>query len=577
MIHDDPTINEIISKAGTLRRKAAQKSLLNFARLYLSDHLRFPPSKAHLEIYDLLFEMLKNRGKKVAIAAPRDFGKSTMITLIYILYCICYAEERFVVIISNTASQAMKILENVKKELTENTRLKEDFPEICEVDQKPKPPRWTRMDIITRNNVEVLALGSEQQIRGRRHGSHRPTLVIADDLEDAENTFSEETNEKRKEWFSKSVLKVGSEGTNFLIIGNLHHPRSMLAEYVAPGLNISWTKRTYKALVTDPTNSALWEKWKNIYQGKERFNGSSGLEAGREFYKANEAAMDEGAELIWPERWSLIDLMESKENDEISFISEMQNSPMDISSMTFKPEEFHYWDKRYPYPEDLLRDLGVDAEFYGACDPSLGRDTAKGDYSAIIVLARKKRNGLLRDKGNEPLYVLEADIGLRVPNKIIEDILYYQRRYGFVKFGIETNQFQELFAANLENEARLQGDYLPLERINNKTNKIIRIQSIQPWIKNGTIRFCSLHRQLLDECRYFPKGRHDDGLDALEMAVRVAGIGSLGNYDDPEIFMAANDIPFAKKGRHKVTGILHPGTGEIIHGDYMDWVTGDYK
>jgi predicted phage terminase large subunit-like protein len=564
MKHDDSMINEFINKAGTLRRKAAQKSLLNFARLYLSDHLRFPPSKAHLEIYDLLFEMLKNRGKKVAIAAPRDFGKSTMITLIYILYCICYAEERFVVIISNTASQAMKILENVKKELTENTRLNEDFPEICEVDQKPKPPRWTRMDIITRNNVEVLALGSEQQIRGRRHGSHRPTLVIADDLEDAENTFSEETNEKRKEWFSKSVLKVGSEGTNFLIIGNLHHPRSMLAEYVAPDLNITWTKRTYKALVTNPTNLALWEKWKNVYQGKEKFNGFSGLEGGREFYKANKVAMDEGAELIWPERWSLINLMESKENDEISFMSEMQNSPMDISSMTFKPEEFRYWDKRYSYPENLLSDLGKNAEFYGACDPSLGRDMAKGDYSAIIVLARDKRNGLL--------YIVEADIGSRAPDKIIEDILAYHSRYRFVRFGFETNQFQEFLAASLENEARLNGLYFWVEKINNKTNKIVRIQSLQPWVKNGTIWFCSLHRQLLDECRYFPKGRHDDGLDALEMAVRVAGIGFSGNYDDPELFMAANNIPSVNKGRGRVTGIQNPGTGEIMYEDWMDWV-----
>ena len=88
---------------------------------------------------------------------------------------------------------------------------------------------------------------------------------------------------------------------------------------------------------------------------------------------------------------------------------------------------------------------------------------AKGDYSAIIVLARDKRNGLL--------YILEADIGLRVPDKIIEDILNYQRRYGFVKFGFETNQFQELLAANLENEARLQGLYLWVERINNKSQQ----------------------------------------------------------------------------------------------------------
>jgi len=93
-----------------------------------------------------------------------------MITLIYLIYSICYAKERFIVIISHTASQAQKTLENIRKELTENEKLREDFPEIFESDGRPKPPRWTQDDIVTRNNIEILALGYNQKIRGRRHG-----------------------------------------------------------------------------------------------------------------------------------------------------------------------------------------------------------------------------------------------------------------------------------------------------------------------------------------------------------------------------------------------------------------------
>lgn len=105
------------------------------------------------------------------------------------------------------------------------------------------------------------------------------------------------------------------------------------------------------------------------------------------------------------------------EENEYSFRSEMQNSSLDISSMVFKVDEFHYWDERYSRVEDLLRDLGPNAEFYGACDPSLGADPLRGDYSAIIVLARGKRDELL--------YIIVADIERRSPDKIVEDILAY--------------------------------------------------------------------------------------------------------------------------------------------------------
>ena len=234
--------NNIASELSRLRREEGSKSLLAFAKLYMKHHMEFDPSAAHLEIYHILDAATKERGKKIAVAAPRDFGKSTMITLIDVVYSICYSKEKFIVIISNTASQANQILDNIKKELTENTLLKLDFPEVFESSGKFKLLRWRQSDIITRNKILVLALGSGQQIRGRRFGVARPTLVVADDLEDSENTFGIESRDKMKDWYEKSVLKVGSEDTNYIFIGNLYHPYSLLSEYVCPDKYPTWIK-----------------------------------------------------------------------------------------------------------------------------------------------------------------------------------------------------------------------------------------------------------------------------------------------------------------------------------------------
>ncbi|MCB9854665.1 MAG: phage terminase large subunit [Phycisphaerales bacterium] len=68
------------------------------------------------------------------------------------------------------------------------------------------------------------------------------------------------------------------------------------------------------------------------------------------------------------------------------------------------------------------------------------------------------------------------------------------------------------------------GPYLPVEPIVHTTDKIGRIQSLQPLVRSGTLKFSRRHTQLLEQLRLFPKAKHDDGPDALEMAVATARI-----------------------------------------------------
>ncbi|MCA9566005.1 MAG: hypothetical protein KC561_21055, partial [Myxococcales bacterium] len=53
-------------------------------------------------------------------------------------------------------------------------------------------------------------------------------------------------------------------------------------------------------------------------------------------------------------------------------------------------------------------------------------------------------------------------------------------------------------------------------------NKKARIQSLEPWVASGRLRFSRRHAVLLEQLRQFPLGAHDDGPDALEMAVSMA-------------------------------------------------------
>ncbi len=105
---------------------------------------------------------------------------------------------------------------------------------------------------------------------------------------------------------------------------------------------------------------------------------------------------------------------------------------------------------------------------------------------------------------------------------IIESVLTYQRLRRYTKFAFESNQFQSLLADELTRRSNAEGLYLPVESVQHSSDKLARIQSLQPLVRSGTLQFSRRHAVLLEQMRLFPKAAHDDGPDALEMAVAAA-------------------------------------------------------
>jgi predicted phage terminase large subunit-like protein len=128
---------------------------------------------------------------------------------------------------------------------------------------------------------------------------------------------------------------------------------------------------------------------------------------------------------------------------------------------------------------------------------------------------------LLHHKSTGHIYVLDADITKRKPLETINIIMEFHRIRKYKKFGIETNQFQNFLASELKRISTKECVYVPVEGITHSSDKLGRIQSLEPMISTGTLRFSHKHGILLDQFRQFPKAAHDDGPDALEMAVSL--------------------------------------------------------
>lgn len=146
-------------------------------------------------------------------------------------------------------------------------------------------------------------------------------------------------------------------------------------------------------------------------------------------------------------------------------------------------------------------------------DPSKGKNAKRGDYSASVFV------GFYDGKA----YV-DARIERCPVSKAVENTLDLAFRYGARHVGYEANNFQELIGGIFDERLsgnRLHGiSILPLV---NTASKEGRIQSLDPFLRNDEIRFVdNPHTRLLvNQLREFPMAAHDDGPDALEMAVRL--------------------------------------------------------
>jgi len=497
-----------------MRINVGEKSVKAFAELFFPHYLSKKSCSFHKDLYRMLGEMSEKRGERLAIAAPRGSAKSSIVSLIYVLWCIFYKKESYILLLSDTRDQAEDFLSHIKDELETNEKLIESFPEICEAGQKPMPPRWTRSEIVTRNGVKITVLGSGQKIRGRRSREIRPSLIILDDIENDENTQSEESRQKLFSWFSKAVLKAGETRTNVIAIGTIQHYDSLLAKLTGENTMPGWNKRIYKAVISWAARQDLWQKWAVIFNNRESYLGKTGKEAAHTYFLDSKQDMLEGTQVLWGEKEDYYALMVMREQElESSFDSEKQNEPTSSRESLFNPDEFRYWSDAYRSTEELLNYLGENAQIFGSCDPSLGQSTSKGDFSAIIVLARDKRDGTL--------YIIEADVKRRTPDETMNDILAYCKRYKFCKFGVEGNYFQSLMIKEMERRGKAQGLYPAFVSIKNTTNKNERIQSLQPLVKNGTLQFNRLHKTLIEQLRYFPKLKFDDAADAAQMVTEL--------------------------------------------------------
>ncbi len=486
-----------------VRPAAEQLTLSEFGTKYFGHHLTALPSKMHRGLWPILERHHASRGNADGIIAPRGSAKSTWATLIDPIYCQAYGLEKYEIVISDVQTNANKFLKGIKDEIESNEALLEDFPQL-------KPGKvWREEAIEFAGGGRVESLGKGGKIRGRRHRQHRPSRIRLDDPQNLEDAYSEAQLDKDLDWLRSDVLRAGDPGTNFLCLGTALATKCIVC---ALKESATWKAHHYKQLLAEPLNYHLWLQLKDILF---RYEDQDRVSKARAFYESH-PEMNDGAEVLWPERFPLYDVMVSRFSiGERAFSQEEQGIPMAAGTAEWPNEYFDradFWFDQWPenLPVHVL-----------ALDPSKGKDAQVGDYQAFVRLGRDKHQTLFVEAWLE-----RWDVTV-MAEWLVE--LYRTKPHPnctdpVEAIGLEVNGFQELLSIPIEQAAQRYGLALPIVPLNNTTKKEVRIRRLTPYLAQRQIRFRRTPgtQLLVQQLKDFPNGTYDDGPDALEFGLRVA-------------------------------------------------------
>lgn len=471
-------------------------------------------AKFHRELTEIMNVVsTEHINAKVAAAVSRSHGKSTYLSRAFPVSEIAYRKRKYVIIISETPTVAKANMEWIRNQFKFNKKLREDFGPLLSprdqsniTDNSEEFIAWHPDGESKKQVALVQAASTGQALRGRNWNGTRPDLIICDDLEDSRpggNASTSEQRQKLRDWMSQTVMALGDPKgarTAFVIMGTTVHREALLMHILYDRSDFEST--VYRAIIKEPTRMDLWEECRLIYINRD--NPKRAAEA-RKYYEDNQALMDEGAEVLWPEVQPLWKLMTWKwDNGSKAFNTEYQNNPVDPESMIFDPDKFAYYTGDIDHLSDRY-------EITTAVDFAMGKQ--RGDYSACVTVAREKVSG--------SIFVIDA-YGERVkPDEFLKVIASKTAHFQPDVIAAESNAAQEFFVDELK-KALVKIGYpsdTRVKKIYSRSKKELRIEAMLPNIENKTIQFSKKHALLLEQFENYGTNSHDDLPDALTMAL----------------------------------------------------------
>lgn len=300
------------------RRELTRYDPLLFALVYLPHHLtaketrnRISFSRFHLDLCVWALTVCRDdhaeAEERSAWVAPRGSGKSTWGFMILPVWALAHGHRTYIAAFADSGSQAQQHLMSFKLELSTNSLLQEDFPDLVAPAMRNGATVADRQDMyIARSKAAFTARGIDSSSLGAKIENRRPDWILFDDIEPDEGNYSEYQKEQRLKSILQAVLPM-----------NLNAVVTFLGTTTMKGSIIHDIVRIAYGKPDEQTPE--WPGEENIVV---------------HYYGAIVTVADGTERSLWPERWS------------ITYLTSIRNTPSFKLNMENKPVSQGGWWQR---------------------------------------------------------------------------------------------------------------------------------------------------------------------------------------------------------------------------------------
>ena len=466
-IQKEELIKKIIEEtqvSNTLVRKVLLGNLFKFNRFALG----IEEGKSTVKLAPFHKEMCsfidKNPKRFKLVLVPRGHLKSSLVTIGKSLQWM-YQDPSVRILIANaTYKMATTFVGQIERNLKFNQKLIEKFGCIAD-----NPVNWTS-DTITLEAAKEAHGKKEATLTGFGMGgnlvSQHYDKIILDDIVNRDSINTRDQIEKSI-LFLKDIFDLLEPGGELIILGTRWHDEDLYG----------W--------IMNKDNDVISSF--DVYMCPA-FTGN--LRDVNNF------------QAIWPEKFNR-NVLEKlyREKGPYEFSCQYLNDPVPDEDATFQRKWFHYYD------ETELK--GRPLNKFTTVDPAISL-LKEADYTSIVTVGVDHFHNW---------YILDIFRDRVTPQQLINQLYITYERWHPIEMGIENVAFQKVLQYSLNEEGRKRRKYLPIVEVKPEMRtKDERIRGLQPLYANGTIfhyKEMVYNSYLEDELTRFPRGQHDDIVDAL--------------------------------------------------------------
>jgi len=447
-------------------------------------------------VHGKIFDLIDGPSNKVAIAAPRGWGKTSILALAFMSRWILFHYTSFICYINKSHDAASLQTENLRRELISNRMIRHFFGDFkqrdvnkSEFEEVFSKKAWVAYDTL------VWPRGAGQQVRGVLFRNDRPGLFVIDDLEDPEKVNNDDIRKGLLQWLYADVIKavpqVGPQADNYKIvyIDTLKHEDSVLQHLL---------------------DSPEWD--------------SVRLEACDDNFRstAPEFESDEKIAESWQEH------VAAGQTD--VFFREKRNLPISTKDSAFQQDYFKYYN--IP-PERSFRD-NVDLKLTDA-DVQLDKnietvvilDPAK---TVKIHSAESAIVGVGIDVNSARLFVRDIISEKLYPDEIYEALFGMAISLDAKVIGVEETSLNEFIKQPIKNEMFKRGKFFELVWLKARggMKKELRVKELVPYYRQGYVYHnasLSTTKRLEQQLLFFPRSALWDIMDCLAYVIEMLEIG----------------------------------------------------